>query len=358
MLDIQKAFDTVSHRKLIYKLRELNIPDPICDWLSIYLEGRSFQVKIGEHFSASRMISSGVPQGSICGPLLFSLYIAELPTLSIPPVTSGLFADDNKLGAPATDEGNAALSATLQSIGNWFTNWQLVLSIEKCAHLIIGKQLNATATFSLQGADISKVNECRDLGLLVDRNLNFKQHIDVIVKKAFRKSYQVRKSFGTHDAQVLTRLFTAYVRPSLEYGSMLWSPHTQNQITKIERVQRKFTKIILRKRDLSYTDRLRILNLQTLAIRRKINDLLLLHSIFYKHVNIPFVNNIIVPVSNRTRGNSLRLSTLHRSRSDVVKYSWLHRAIRDWNCLPDELVRTVIVGSFKSKLFSHFDLTG
>jgi len=342
LLDVKKAFDTVSHQKLLYKLRALNIPDPLCDWFAVYLCNRTFQVKINNNFSTPCPISSGVPQGSICGPLLFSLYTAELPALSIRPVNSGLFADDNKLGAPATPEGNAALSSTLDRIGLWYEDWQLLLSVEKCSHLEIGAGAdNAVANdFSLQGLVIQKVNECRDLGVLVDSKLSFKSHIDLIVKKAFQKSFQIRKSFGTHDAQVLAKLFVAFVRPSLEYASFLWSPHTTGQIAKIERVQRKFTKYILRNTSLSYADRLEALNLRPLSERRSIDDISLLHSFIHHHSPVPdSFKNSVTQITHRTRGNSLRLKIRERPRSDVVKFSWLYRAVRIWNAMPEEMVR-------------------
>lgn len=206
---------------------------------------------------------------------------------------------------------------------------------------------------------IQTVDECRDLGVCVDRKLNFNSHIKNVIKSAFYKSYQIRKTFASQDAHFLARLFSVYVRPLLEYASVLWSPHHSGRITQIERVQRKFTKSILRNSNLSYSQRLSLLKLPTLADRRAIIDLCILHSVIYGKITIPAIeSSIIRQASFRTRGNSMRLRMLIRAKSDTVKYSWLHRTIRFWNQLPEEVVIVRSRFAFKQRLqnidFSNF----
>jgi Reverse transcriptase (RNA-dependent DNA polymerase)/Endonuclease-reverse transcriptase len=339
LLDVKKAFDTVSHKKLIFKLRELNFPPAICNWVSVYLEGRSFQVRCGAGLSDTKNIISGVPQGSILGPLLFSLYIVDLPLQAISPVDCGIFADDNKLGAPSTVAGVEALEHSLANLSVWYASWQLELSIEKCSHLTITRDSTAaTQTFYLQGVPIPKVTECRDLGIIIDEKMTFKSHINSVAKKAYGKCYQLRKSFPTRDVKFHTRLFVSYVRSAVEYASVIWSPYKLGLIDKIEKIQRKFTKAIV-KQTMSYPERLKFLQLETLESRRLVQDLCFLRSVLFARVYAPAVSSRLIPDTlNRTRGHSLRQKLTFRPKSDKMNYSWLNRSVRLWNQLPEEVI--------------------
>jgi len=141
--------------------------------------------------------------------------------------------------------------------------------------------------FAFGSNTVANVSCVRDLGVLIDSNLSFVEHISHIVAKAHARAYLIHKCFLSRDTSTLVRTFTTYVRPLLEYCSCIWSPHFKNGIYKVESVQRNFAKRLRGMSDLSYSDRLAALNLPSLELRRLRNDLIWCYKILFGVAEMP-----------------------------------------------------------------------
>jgi len=241
-------------------------------------------------FSSWRPVGSGVPQGSVLGPLLFLLYINDIVDMFTDNVAIKLFADDIKIYMEIDNTSQAVrFQDSINSIVNWAETWQLKLSYSKCQHLRVSlRKTNFPSTYLLCGNVLPSVQECRDLGVSVDHTLCFTGHICNIVAKAKQRSSQILRFFLSKDPEVLTKAFVVYVRPILEYSSPVWSPSTVTWINKLESVQRSFTKRLPGLHKLSYETRLKRLGLERLEIRRLHADLTMCFKIVHNLVNAPF----------------------------------------------------------------------
>ena len=165
------------------------------------------------------------------------------------------------------------------ALDQWAEEWQLSLSVNKCWVLCIGKDV--ANQFCISDVPLPIVNFTRDLGITVSQNLSFSQHITGIVAKAHQRANMIHRCFVSRNVNLLVRAFTVYVRPLLEYNCVIWSPHLKQDINALEQVQRRFTKRLQGFRDLPYTERLRLLNLQLLEVRRLHFDLILCYKILF-----------------------------------------------------------------------------
>ncbi len=193
----------------------------------------------------------------------------------------------------------------------------------------------------------------------MDQRLKFKHHVDASVAKAHRISAVMRRAFIHMEPKTFCLLFKALVRPHLEYAQAVWQPHQRGQIDAIEKVQRRATKQVPALKNMSYPERLRRLNLPTLAFRRLRGDMIemykLTHGIYDNQTHRSMVD---LSTTRRTRGHSLKLRKPTCNR-DVGKYSFRHRVVNDWNALTEEVVTAPSMHSFENrldKLWTHHPL--
>ena len=192
-----------------------------------------------------------------------------------------------------------------------------------------------------------------DLGIVYDCNLTFSMHTDKLVSKASLRSKLILKCFTSRNPELLIKAFITFVRPILEYGCVVWSPYLKYDILKIERVQKYFTKQLKGMYYLSYVDRLELLNLCSLEIRRIKNDLIMCSKVLKSLVDVNVVDFFILSGVTLTRGNSLKLKK--SCVANVSSSSLFHnRVINIWNALPDDIVCRATVKCFKERL-AHFD---
>ena len=272
-LDFKSAFDCISHTKLIHKLSSYGIKDNLLLWIRAFLSNRSQIVRVNTSLSRTICsVSSGIPQGSCLGPLLFNLFINDVTDHLSPLIKAKLFADDLKIYTELSHCNQNILQLQLNLIQNWSQAWQIQISHSKCNILNLGHSPDNNQYF-INNYQIAKSDLIKDLGVTVDRDFKFHAHINNIVQQANQRAAQILRSFLSCNPYTLVRAFKIYIRPILEYASTTWSPTYIRQINLIESVQRNFTRRIPGCSHMSYPQRLAFLNLQTLEHRRLIADL-------------------------------------------------------------------------------------
>ncbi len=367
-LDYAKAFDTVSHPKLLHKLENgYGIGRKMLAWIRTFLIGRTQRVKVGASLSRPCPVTSGIPQGTVSGPILFVLYINDLPDKIDPRVALNMFIDDTTLHLScANTEMRVILQESVDEHADWSDQWQLTVQPPKTVCLTIGKAPHAA--YSINGASLALVPSARHLGIIIDSGLDFKYHIAVFCRKALAGLHVLFKCFVSKDPSALLRAYVAFVRPVLEYASTVWNPSLNRRSTlgclssidKLESVQRLFTRRLFWRCDLpasySYLQRLHFLSLEPLQLRRLKFDLCMTYKICNGLVLLSDDASAFFERSDlRVRGNSCRFRLPH-CRTDVRSNVFSQRVIPVWNVLPDQVVRSPSLSSFKQQLFLCHDL--
>ena len=225
-------------------------------------------------------MSSGVPQGSVLGPVLFIIYINDIIEI-FSECTPSLFADDLKLYIRVTNLNDfSILQDNLFSLHEWSNLWQLNIAYQKCSVLTFGK-IAPNIDFNFDSEVVPLAKNVVDLGVSLDSDLSFSLHINAIVKSAHARANLILRCFVSRDTECLSRAFITYVRPLLKFCSPIWSPPSVGNIDLIEAVQRRFTKRLTDLRQLDYFCRLAVLGWPTLETRRIQADLVLCFKIIH-----------------------------------------------------------------------------
>jgi hypothetical protein len=358
-IDFSKAFDSVSHSKLCIKLAAYGFEGKLLTWISSFLSDRTQAVRVGKCSSKPRQVISGVPQGSVIGPLLFLLYINDIANMFGNGISVKLFADDVKIYVTVNNiEDSLVLQSGLNALFDWSVKWQLNVSANKCLILQLGSS-NKHFVYNINNSVLPNVLEARDLGILVDSDLKFNRHICYIATKAHQRASLILRCFKSRDTNMLFKAFITYVRPLLEYNCQIWSPCYVSLVAKIESVQRKFTKRLKGFNKLSYPDRLSRLGAESLQLRRLKLDLVLFYNILHGFVDVDTYSliNLIDTDIVHSRGHSLRIVKQH-CRLNCRSNSFACRNINAWNSLPDYAVTCKSVVTFKRQIslidFSKF----
>ena len=352
-LDVAKAFDTVSHVKLLAKLAKYRFPVLLQNWISDFLANRRQRVKLDNQISSFKSVISGVPQGSVLGPFLFLMYINDLPKC-VRYCKAVMYADDTKLYLRYAKGMNPVqLQEDLNSVVDWFKKWQLSISIQKCGVLPLSfSATNRGAFYSIEGDSLSVINEpIKDLGVLVNNKLDSSPHVEKTCSKAFSVSGLIYRSFKSRDSAFLLQLFKQYVLPLLEYSCVVWSPFLVKEIVMIENVQRRYTKRIPDVSELSYPERLEALQLESLELRRLKIELVEFFKIVKGLSAIRFEDFFVFVAGNsRHQTHMLQVRPLRRPRTERYRVSFFSRVPDIWNTLSDDVERCNSVSSFKKLL--------
>ena len=350
-LDFKKAFDKVPHKRLMAKVRGYGIIDEAGDWIEDWLTGRKQRVVINGTSSAWRDVISGVPQGSVLGPLLFIMYINDLDQGLISRISK--FADDTKIGINANDESAVEqLQEDLNKIGEWSQKWQMPFNLDKCKVMHIG-QRNSKAKYELLGKELGICNDEKDLGVIITNDLKPSKQCTEVEKKAQKILGYIKRQFSTRKEETILTLYNALVRPHLEYAVQFWSPSQRNDIERLEKVQARATKLIPSIRHISYDRRLARLNLFSLEKRRLRGQLIETFKILKGIENIDY-RRLFTLSSNQTRSNGWKLD-LKRFNTSQCGDFFTYKIASHWNKLPADVVNSVNVNQFKNKLDKVID---
>lgn len=349
--DLAKAFDTVWFRGLLHKLEVLfNVRNLAFSWIASYLTGRTQSVRLNSSISDPLPVSSGVPQGSILGPLLFLIYVNDLP-LVVPGIS--LFADDT--GLLVSDSHVDGLVSSLQdginSIISWMHSWHLKPNILKTeAIFFFNPLLQPRLTFPGSSDSISVVQQHKHLGIIIDVNLSWTAHIDYICRKS-SSTLGVLAPHCSHLPVSCKKLFyKVYILPILMYACNSWCHLSATSQSALEIHHKKLLKILFRKPRLFPSSDLYLLcDTSPLAAKRRDALCLLIHqfriNVVPSHLSVHnWFNN-----SSRTRNKVI----LPKSNSSALINSPLFIAYSEWLKLPISVKQCTSLASFKHALNLH-----
>jgi len=351
MLDFSKAFDTVPHSRLLRKLKHYGINGKLHDWLTTWLTKRTQQVVIDGQTSASCRVKSGVPQGTVLGPIMFLVYINDIGQN----VTSGiqLFADDcilyRIIKSPHDEQ---ALQEDLTRVSNWANIWQMRFNVNKCVVLRCSRLLSQSQPrYLLENQPLHNVTEHLFLGVTLDSRLSFSTHIKLTSAKATKTFNFIRRNLHRCSRSTKAKAYSSMVRPILEYCSTVWDPHILKDVNELEKVQRRSARWVMSDYNWSssVTSMLNLLQWPTLTNRRLTARL---HT-FYKSIyHLTAVQ--LPPYFSQTQRSTRQYHPLHfiipSTNCDYYKYSFFPRTIREWNDLPNDLIESNSLPQFKAKL--------
>jgi hypothetical protein len=355
-VDFQKAFDKVSFPKLLYKLNHIGISGKLLDCISSFLYGRTQRVRVKDALSDIVPLISGVPQGSVLGPILFLIYINDVVVNQPVETVSKLYADDLKCYNEISDISNPKpFLDTLSHINEWSILWQLPVAAKKCQIMFISNKnssRNEPRLFNIGTALLGETDKIEDLGLLFTSSLNFHQHIQSMCSKARSQIFLLRKRFLCKDTKYLILAYKTYILPILNYCSPVWSPSAAGDILLIERVQKFFTKNLFGCEGLSYKERLCKTGLKSLELIRLQADLILCYKILHNLVIIDNTHLFDLDPYYGPRSHGLILKA-PRARTDLALHSFNYRVCNAWNKLSANTVWAPSLAAFKSYLLSE-----
>lgn len=357
-LDFAKAFDTVPHKRLLIKLRAYGINEKMINWIKSFFSKRQQRVVMGECVSNWASVLSGVPQGSILGPLLFIVYIDDISD-NLENICK-LYADDTKLIANMnTIDAYSKLQSDIDKIFKWSSEWLIKLNNGKCKLMHFGKN-NGQQNYSIindngEFETIDKSSCEKDLGIMINSDCKWKHQVDYACSKANRVIGMLTRTFSYLNVQMVQQLYKVFVRPHLEYAVSVWCPYLVQDIKAIERVQHRMTRLLPELRDLPYENRLQKLNLTSLELRRKRGDIIQMYKLFnndyVRWCNQDFMN---IPNYYSTRGHNKKLKTELVKNCNQRFNFYSNRVVSLWNGLDSEAVNAQNMNAFKKAIEHNY----
>ena len=243
-LDLCKAFDSVSHTKLLHKLHTYGISEKLWNWFKSYLHDRQQCVRVGNAILCFLPVLSGAPQGSILGPLLFLLYINDLPNCLETSIMY-MFADDSKcMHIIRHLNDTIAFQDDLNSVCHWSQTWKVKFNLRKIASIQFGNNSAGSSNYLLNGTTVNKQTSTKDLGIIVTSDMSWSNHYKSIASKTYKSLGLISQTFKSNSVRAKKMLYISLVRSKLTYCSQLWRPQYIQDIVLLGNIQRRATKYI------------------------------------------------------------------------------------------------------------------
>ena len=335
-LDFSKAFDKVDHGILLHKLKSFGITGRLGVWFFHFLTNRTHHVRLPGGVSHESPVISGVPQGTVLGPLLFLIMISDI-NMDVSSSRLISFADDTRLYSNINNPLDCDnLQIDLDHVYNWAVSNNMFFNSKKFNYISFShlQSTNHANVYITPDCNIiNHTDHVLDLGVYMSSNCSFDYHISNLCKKCRGINAVILRSFITRDSETMLSVFKSTVLSRLDYGSQLWSPTKICQINKIEKIQKYYTRYIAGMQDLSYSDRLKKLNLYSLQRRRERYRIIYVWKIIEGLV--PNLSNPITCSLSDRRGRYCTASHVNRGHQGTLAHnSFRWHSIRLFNKLP------------------------
>ena len=350
LLDFSKAFDKVDHNILLSKCDKIGIQGPLLSWITSFLENRQQYVMVDGSLSDPCAVLSGVPQGTVLGPLLFLIYINDIHEHLTPGTFIRLFCDDSLLYRTINSISDAQiLQKDLDQLQIWEHENKMEFHPGKCQVLkITNKQHPINKEYNIHGVILKLENFAKYLGITIDSKLNWNKHLDDIYKKASFMLSFLERNFNKCPKNVKEQCYFALVRPILDYGCCAWDPHKVTQIRKLERLNKRAARFVTGNYTKEHGETNK--NVETLGWppleerRAKIK----LTMLFKIQKDLVHISKDELVSANRKPLNFL----VPQSKVDAHLYSFFSSTIRPWNSLPNSIKSSTSVAGFQSGIKS------
>ena len=336
-------------KRLLTKIYESRIRGKVFHWIRAFLQDRQMTVVVNKQFSVWSLVISSVPQGSVLGPLLFLLYVNDLPEWIKNDMR--MFTDDTKIWSKISEpQDYVKLQGDLNQLHLWSDKWLLTFNPDNCKVMHIGHNYRFLYTIQQNNTmyRLSDTAEERDLGIVVTDNLSVLTQCVVAAKKAMKVLGMIRRQFKDMNMECFTILYKSFVRPHMEFAIQAWSPYLKKDIECLEKVQRRATKLVKGFRKFSCEERLRKLGLITLADRLLRGDLIEAYKIITGKEKLKIGDFFEVSDAGyNLRGHCYKLAT-RRSRLEVRRNFFSQCMVGPWDQLPTHIVKAPTVNAFNN----------
>jgi Reverse transcriptase (RNA-dependent DNA polymerase)/Endonuclease-reverse transcriptase len=347
-LDFAKAFDKVPHSLLIKKLNNVITDKRLVRVVEDFLKHRTQRVRVGDVLSEEGQVTSGVPQGSVLGPILFIIYIQDMKSGLKSKVR--LFADDSVIYKEIKRvEDTEELQSDLTLIGEWVTQNKLVLNVSKCTIIKFSRKRkdDDNSSYIIMGEILKEAEDYKYLGITLDSELKWNKHVDKVVAGANKHIGFVYRNLRGTSVKTKDVAYKTLIRPKLEYCSSVWDPYTLEMVNELERVQKLAARRVTgqfrswrveEENPIAGAKLVNDMGWKELSVRRKTDRLCAMYSVQHGSRGWAELNSLTQKATYLGRNDhDLKLRVVG-SNLDVGKYSFLNRTVRDWNGLPSDIV--------------------
>ena len=357
-LDISKCFDTIDHQILLSKMLKYGIKNVEFEWFKSYLNGRTQCVKHKNNLSDTLSVTIGVPQGSTLGPLLFTLFVNDLP-MHISNGRCSMYADDTIIYCNNTDLSRLVddVNNTLSDVSEWYKANRLVLNVSKSNSMLIRSNANCNANdfnVSLNGNQLICNETTKYLGLYIDDHLNFDLHVNELAKTLSRKLSWLARLRNIVPRNVLSMSYFMYIMPLIDYACSVWGC-TKKNVSCIQRLQNRAARIVSGNFDIVNVrgiDLVKELGWQT--VEERINYFLSVTMFNSIHGTAPMnlCNSVVMACEANDRNTRINdtLQVYVPDARNHFKRSFLYRASNVWNSLPHDVHNAITTEQFKSRV--------
>ena len=332
ILDFQKAFDTVPHQRLIQKLDFYGIRGNILTWITKWLTSRTQQVVVDGKSSEPSPVKSGVPQGTVLGPLMFLIHINDISDNLDSSTEIRLFADDCLLyRSISSQEDSQSLQKDLNSLVEWSSKWQMSFNTRKCKTLrVTTKRAPTEYVYKMHNDILENVSHYPYLGVELSNNLKWSHHIHNVTVKANNSLWFIRRNLWRCAKYVKQQMYFALVRPHLEFACAVWDPHNACDISRLEAVQRRAARFVTnnhKRTEGTVTQILQDLQWPSLEQRRKNNRLAILYKIQNDKIAIPIPHYLCRQAVQTRQFHPQRFSIV-ATHTDSYKFGFIPAQLR------------------------------